>query len=302
MKVSHAYGDAGPVTALLRELVRAAGEGRAAVVPPSARHRWALPKAWLRQFGTRPGTWKQGIGFARPPAPEEVPARAWAPNVTVVTARSADVLGRMRVWRDRYAPGVTTSAITFAAFTSALRELGLNPDLRGGTFLADARRYLGKGVRIDSNFCMGPYLAPADLTDPREIHRTLKAELATGRILSMILLREGKMLLAGAPGEPDPYPSAVAVAPRPALTFSNQGRHDVLADLPWAVGPGARINQSVPTAVAPEGITLTTSEMNGVLHLEATFHASTYDPAAVARALDLVCFDPAALFRLTPRP
>jgi len=44
-----------------------------------------------------------------------------------------------------------------------------------------------------------------------------------------------------------------------------------------------------------EGITLTTSEMGGVLHLEATFHASTYEPAMVARALELVCADPAAL-------
>jgi hypothetical protein len=87
----------------------------------------------------------------------------------------------------------------------------------------------------------------------------------------------------------------VAVEPRPRLTFSNQGRHDVLADLPWAADAATRINQSVPTLNGPEGITLTTSEMGGVLHLEATFHASTYDPAVVARALRLVCTDPAAL-------
>ena len=67
----------------------------------------------------------------------------------------------------------------------------------------------------------------------------------------------------------------------------------MLADLPWATGPACRVNQSVPTLNGPEGITLTTSEMNGVLHLEATFHASTYDPAMIARALELVCADPA---------
>ncbi|WP_305789183.1 lipopolysaccharide biosynthesis protein [Symbioplanes lichenis] len=295
MKVAHAYGDAGPVNVLLRELVRAAGEERAAVIEPSVRHRWALPKAWWKQFGTKPGTWKQGLVFARPPAELPAETRPWAPNLTVVTARSGDVLGRMRTWRDQHAPGVTTSAITFAAFTAALRDLGLDPDLRGGIFLADARRYLGQDVRIDSNFCMGPYLYPADLTDPREIHKSLKAELATGRILSMIVLREGKMLVTGAPGFPDPYPAAAPVAPRPRLTFSNQGRHDLLADLPWAVGPGARINQSVPTATCNDGITLTTSEMNGTLHLEAMFHASTYDPAVIARALELVLTDPAAL-------
>jgi O-antigen/teichoic acid export membrane protein len=295
LKVSHAYGDAGPVNTLVHELIQAAYEGRAARIAPSRRHRTALPKAWWKQFGLKPGRWKEGLSFARPPHIEEGPARPWQASLTVVTARSGNVLGQMRTWRDQYAPGVTTSAITFAAFTSALIELGFRPDLRGGTFLADARRYLDSGVSIDSNFCMGPFLAPPSLTDPMAIHRTLKAELATGRILTMMLLREGKILLSGAPGMPDPYPTEVAVEPRPRLTFSNQGRHDMLGDLPWAVEPAGRVNQSVPTLNGPEGITLTTSEMNGVLHLEATFHASTYDPALVARALDMVCRDPAGL-------
>ncbi|MFI5936860.1 lipopolysaccharide biosynthesis protein [Actinoplanes sp. NPDC051494] len=295
MKVSHAYGDAGPVNVLLREVVRAAAEERPAVIGPSVRHRWALPVAWWKQFGTKPGRWKQGLSFARPPVHEEGPVRPWAADLTVVTARSATVLGDMRTWRDQHAPGVTTSAITFAAFAGALQELGLQPDLRGGVFLADARRYLGKGIGIDSNFVMGPYLSAESLTDPRSIHSTLKAELATGRILTMMVLREGKMLLSGIQGLPDPYPAVAPVAPHPALTFSNQGRHDMLGDLPWAVGPEGRVNQSVPTASGPDGITLTTSEMNGVLHLEATFHASTYDPAVLARALEMVCTCPATV-------
>ncbi|MBO3739753.1 lipopolysaccharide biosynthesis protein [Actinoplanes flavus] len=295
LKVSHAYGDAGPVNTLVREIVLAASEQRAARIAPSKRHKTALPKAWWKQFGLKPGRWKEGLSFARPPHIEEGPTRPWQAALTVRTARSAQVLGQMRAWRDQHAPGVTTSAITFAAFTAALIELGLKPDLRGGTFLADARRYLDKGVSIDSNFCMGPFLTPASLTDPVAIHTTLKAELATGRILTMMLLREGKIMLTGAPGMPDPYPAEVAVEPQPRLTFSNQGRHDMLGDLPWAVDPAGRVNQSVPTLNGPEGITLTTSEMNGVLHLEATFHGTTYDPAVIDRALYLVCSDPAGL-------
>ncbi|MEU8814694.1 lipopolysaccharide biosynthesis protein [Actinoplanes sp. NPDC048796] len=293
IKVSHAYGDAGPVNSLVHELVLAASQGRAAVIPPLERNRMALPKAWWKQFGTKPTRWKEGISFARPPEPEETRMRKWQPNLAVRTARSATALKEMRKWRDEYAPGVTTSAITFAAFTAALYNLGLQPDTSGATFLADGRRYLDKDVRIDSNFCMGPYLSPPDMMDPLSVHTTIKHELATGRILTMMMLREGKIALDGAPGMPDPYPAELPIPPRPRLTFSNQGRHDLLGDLPWSVGPEWRVNLSVPTLNSPEGVTLTTSEMNGVLHLEATFHASTFDPNLISRALELVITDPA---------
>ena len=299
MKVAHAYGDAGPVNTLLRELIRAAGEERAADIPPMLRHRTALPKAWWTTFGLSFGKIKASLAVPRAPHAAATPQRPWAAALTVETARSADVLGKMRTWRDQHSPGVTTSAITFAAFTAALQQLGLEPDMRGGTFLADARRYVGKDISIDSNFCFGSWLSPESLTDPAAIHTTLKAELAGGRMLTMMLLRETKIMITGAPGTPDPYPAEAPVEPHPQLTFSNQGRHDVLADLPWAIDPAARVNQSVPTLNASEGITLTTSEMGGVLHLEATFHASTYDPALVARALQLVCTDPAALIMAT---
>jgi O-antigen/teichoic acid export membrane protein len=298
MKVAHAYGDAGPVNALLRELIRAAAEERAAEIEPQRRHPMALPAAWWRQFRS-PSRWRDALAMSRTPHLEASVRRPWNAALTVETARSAEVLAKMRAWRDDHAHGVTTSAITFASFAAALRELGLDPDLSGATFLADARRYLGKDVSIDSNFCFGPYLRPAGLTDPAAIHVALKAELATGGMLTMMLLREAKLAVTGAPGLPAPYPAEATRQPRPRLTFSNQGRHDVLADLPWAVEAAARVNQSVPTLSRPEGITLTTSEMGGVLHLEATFHASTYDPALVARALDLVCQDPAALIMAT---
>lgn len=294
MKIAHAYGDAGPVNALLRELIRAAADGRPAWIEPQHRHPMALPKAWLRTFAN-PGRWGQALRIPRTPATRTVDPRPWTPALTVETARSAEVLATMRAWRDEHAPGVTTSAITFAAFAGALRELGLDPDLSGGTFLVDARRYLDPSVRIDSNFCFGPYLRPADMTDPVAVHLALKRELAGGGFLTMMLLRETKLAVAGAPGMPDPYPSEVSATPRPRLTLSNQGRHDVLADLPWAIEPAYRINESIPTLSAPEGITLTTSELGGVLHLEATFHASTYDPELVAEALQLVCASPASL-------
>jgi hypothetical protein len=92
----------------------------------------------------------------------------------------------------------------------------------------------------------------------------------------------------------------VPVAPRPRLTFGNQGRHDLLADLPWSAGPAGRVNSSLPTRVDPDAIAIGTSELDEVLHLDVAFHASTYDPGAVLRALHLTCEDPAAL--VTARP
>lgn len=299
MKVAHAYGDAGPVNVLLREVIRAAGQERAAQIEPMLRHKTALPRAWWKTFGLNVGKIKPTLAIPRAPRLPEAPQRPWTASLTVETARSAQVLAKMRAWRDQYSPGVTTSAITFAAFTSALQQLGLEPDLRGGTFLADARRYLDKGISIDSNFCFGGWLSPAALTDPAAIHTTLKAELAGGRMLTMMLLRETKIMLLGAPGLPEEYPAHAPIEPHPQMTYSNQGRHDLLGDLPWAVEPAGRVNQSVPTRNFPDGITLTTSEMNGVLSLEATFHATTYDRALVARALELVCTDPAALIMAT---
>ena len=154
-------------------------------------------------------------------------------------------------------------------------------------------------MTIDANFCWGQFLSPASRTDPAAIHRTLKAELATGRMLTMMALREGKLAVAGGESMPAPYPDRVPAEVHPRLTFSNQGRHDVLADLPWATAADGRVNHSVPTLNGPEGITLTTSELIGVLHVEATFHASTYDPAVIAQALAMVCHDPAALIMAT---
>jgi O-antigen/teichoic acid export membrane protein len=296
LKVAHAYGDAGPVNVLLREIVRAAGEGRVAEIEPSPRQRFALVQAWWKQFGTHPGRLREGVKLGGTYAAPDTDVRAWKAELSVRTARSADVLAKMRTWRDENAPGVTTSAITFAAFVAALQRVGLDPDTSGGIFLADARRYLPKETRIDSNFCWGQFLEPADLTDPAAIHKTLKAELGTGRMLTMMLLREGKLALLGGASLPAPYPDQAPVQVRPRLTFSNQGRHDALADLPWAADAARRINHSIPTRNGPEGVTITTSEMAGVLHVEVLFHASTFDATSMAKALEMVCDDPAALF------
>ncbi len=98
------------------------------------------------------------------------------------------------------------------------------------------------------------------LTDPLAIHTTLKAELATGRILTMMLLREGKILVTGAPGLPDPYPAEVAGRPAAAADLQQPGPAR-RAGRPALGGRGRRAGstRACPTLNGPEGITLTTS-------------------------------------------
>jgi hypothetical protein len=289
-KVTNAYGDAEPVNELLHELVHAAAGGRAATFPPAHRHiRYQLVRAWWQRFGLWPAR-----EVATPPIPA-TEMRDWSPQLTVRSDRSGEILRHIREWRDHRAPGVTTTAITFAAFVGALRDLGLDPDLSGAIFHIDARRYLDQQARVDSNFSMGVRLSPRDLTDPRSVNQTVQAELATGRVLGMMLRRTARIAVTGESGTPGPYPSKMSTTPRPRLTLSNQGRHDLLSDLPWTVDAASRANLSVPTHSDPEGITLTTSELDGALHLEATFHASTYDPELITRALDVVCTNPTGI-------
>jgi hypothetical protein len=99
------------------------------------------------------------------------------------------------------------------------------------------------------------------------------------------------------PHRPGAVPRQVAAQPRPQLTFTHLGRLDAYRDLPWAAEPGQRRNISVPTTAGPEAVTVSFSELAGVLHLNVSFHRSTFDPAAVRRAARLVCRYPVELVR-----
>jgi hypothetical protein len=299
MKVSHALGDADPVNRALRAVVMAAWQGRAATPPPAATAKLALTRALVRHFGRDPRRLAAGVRVNRPPNNlplGEGQGVVWAPQLTV---RSAAALAQLRTWRDAHAVGVSTAALTFAAFNAALLHSGLSSERPGAVMLADARRYLPAGASVGGNFCWGPYLTPDSLLDPRAISRALRAELTTGRIMTMMALRECRLALTGAPGMPAPYPTRRRADPRPELTFGNQGRHDVLADLPWAADPDERINMSAPTLSAPEGIVLSTSEMGETLHVDVTFHATTFDADLIGRAVNQVCHDPIGLIAAT---
>ena len=85
---------------------RRTGERPAAGAGPGGRRRagradradasasFALPRAWWKQFGKSPARWRDALRMARTPHAEAGETRPWLPNLTVRTARSADVLGK----------------------------------------------------------------------------------------------------------------------------------------------------------------------------------------------------------------
>ncbi|HKS99006.1 MAG TPA: hypothetical protein VJT31_05685, partial [Rugosimonospora sp.] len=177
---------------------------------------------------------------------------------------------------------------------AAFAECGLPAAGPGAVVLVDARRYLPAGRGADGNFAWGLYLRPASLTDPRAIQDELARELSTGSALAMLALRTGRLLVA--PGHREaPLPHRVPARPRPRFTFTHLGRLDGYRDLPWAADPARRRNISVPSTSGPDAVTVSLSELAGVLHVNVSFHRSTFDPERVRAATELACAHPAEL-------
>ncbi|MGC9668708.1 hypothetical protein ACNTMW_19395 [Planosporangium sp. 12N6] len=297
-KISHAVGDGGVNNRLIPELLRATAQRRPPRPPFPAPTRLPVVRGMLRHFGRHPARLVPALRVSLPPAAPAAPAggatRAWHPDVRYVSVRSGHALSDIRAWRDRHAPGVSAAAVLFAAARVALADNGLTPGQPGSVILFDARRYLPKGAEVAGNFSWGQYLEATDATDPRAVHARLGGEVASGRPMAMLALRTARQTLWPSHGGA-PAPHAVPVDPRPDLTLTHIGRLDMYTDLPWAGPVAERRNISVPSTSGPQAITLSFSELFGALYLNASFHGSTFDPAAVASAVDLICRDPVAL-------
>jgi hypothetical protein len=294
-KISHAVGDGRVVNTLFPELIRAAADGRPArpAFPPPTR----LPaaRAVLHHFGRRPDRLLRALPVARPPSSAASGSGPWRPDVAYTSMGSAHALAAIREWRDQAMPGVSAAAILFAATAVALRRCDLTPKWPGAVVLVDARRYLPPGGAVNGNFSWGHYLRPADLTDPRAVHEALTGELAAGGALAMLALRTGRLLLTPARRGHASALAPVAAAPRPELTLTHVGRLDAYTDLPWDAPAEGRQNISVPTTSGPEAITVSFTELAGVLYINASFHRSTFDEASVARAMGLIRDTPVRL-------
>jgi hypothetical protein len=297
IRVSHAIGDGRVFSALVPQVF---GAG----IAPSPRPvRLPLARAAASYFGRDPRRAGALVRVPRPVLPEpgpEEPYRPWRPDPWSHYARSAeDLLPRLREWRAARLPGVSAAAVLFAAARAAFEECGLAPDHQGLMVLVDARRYLpGRFVR--GNFTAAQYLEPSDPRDPRSVHEAIGAAVAAGRPLTSLALTDLYGLRSR--GRVPPVPDRVRLRPAPRLTLTHVGRLDGFAGLPWAGPPADRVLMSAPTPGGTEGVTVSFAELDGAIHVNVTYHRSTFDEASVRRAAELICADPVGLVtRYSPK-
>jgi hypothetical protein len=293
-KFAHPLGSGGYLNKLIAELMRAAVEGRTPNPPRVRQGRFLVSRAALRHFGRHPGAVRQMLGMPRPEPVAPAKTRTvggWRNTLTTRSDRSTEVITKqVRVWRDRNAPDVSLASIVFAALSSAFAKAGLDPDPAGLVLLVDGQRYLGKDWAAGPNFIIGQYLAVPDQRDPRAIHQTLHAAIASGRPLAAMalrLLRQPRDIGASSDRTvPDPP------HPKLILTF---GRLDPFVDLPWAVPAEEARHTNVSSVGEPDALSVATWELNGALHLAASFHAGVFPPETVERAIRMFCESPVAL-------
>ena len=280
MKISHAVGDGKVINLLIPELLRAAAEGRPARSTLVAPVRMPVARALLHHFGRHPERLAAALRVLRPPStPARRPdvALAARPGVHVVPLR-AGTRGHPDLARPPHARRVR-GCRAVRSRAGRVRRDRPQPSWPGAVVLVDVRRYLPPDSVVNGNFSWGQYLVPTDLTDPRAMHKALAEQLSTGRPLATLALRTAKLTLGLGDGQPEP-PRMIRANPYPELTLTNVGRLDGYLDLPWAAEPAERHNISVPTTSGPEGITVSFSELAGVLYVNASFHRSTFDPGA----------------------
>jgi hypothetical protein len=295
MKISHAVGDGTVFNTIFPELLRAAAAARVPHIAMTS-VRMPLMRAAARHYGRDPLRLASIVNTPRPVLPAgstSAPMRLWQPAWAHRAACSErTTVRRVRDWRDRRAPGVSVASVLFAAVFSAFRRCGFGTAMPGLMVPVDARRYLPAGMVLGGNFAAGQYIAPADPANPQAVQVALDQAIRSGRPLTTLALRNLYSMLGR---DSTSQPTQVSVQPQPQLTLTHLGRLTGYSDLPWTGGAEARQFLTAQRPGEPENVTVSIAEMDGALHVSASFHDTTFTPTEVARALTLFCEDPIAL-------
>ncbi len=303
VRATHAIGDGRTFNALVPALIEAASTNSPAKLVVERPTRLPLMRSVVRFFGRDPRRVVALLTTPRPVMPEPDPAtprRPWRSDTQSHYARSAEgQVDRLRAWRDQYMPGTSLAVLLFTAASAAFEKCGLPSEHPGMIIMIDVRRYLAKSGVVNGNFSTGPYVVPTVPGDPRSLHEALARSVDSGQPLGILAAMD---LRAWRSRKHQPTePTEVRVDPSPRLVVTHVGQLRSYAGLAWAAEPHERTMMSAPTPGGPEGITVSLAELAGVIHLNTTFHRSTFDENAVAEAARMICADPLALLHV-PAP
>jgi hypothetical protein len=299
VKVTHGIGDGRNFNIVVPALVHAATSGAAPSLPSAAATRLPLARATWRHFASDPRRVVKLLRMPRPtmPEPGSEETLPWTPDLCSHYVRSPEgQVSRLRAWRDQRLPGVSISALLFAATAAAFERCGIPSEHPGMIILVDARRYLPKSSTVYGNFSTGPYVVPARQRDPRALHEALALAVEAGQPLAILGAMDLHAWWTRRRARTDA--DRVRAHPSPRLALTHVGQLTSYAGLPWAAEPHERTMMSVPTPGGPEGVTISLAELDGIVHLNTTFHRSTFDEDSVRRAAELICDDPLSLLNV----
>lgn len=304
MRSAHALGDTATANPWFFGLLKADDPDRAlGLITGGRTSRFPLGSALVNQFGRDPRRAVRALRGAMPLGPSKInqsrPARreqalpASAVPELITRTAGPEVEAGLRGWRTEHAPKASMAALWMAASVRALRAHGI--DTGAGVFtMMNCRRYLPEGSAVRGNFAVGPYLLPADLSDPSSLGTELATAAVDGVPLVLLSAIAARSVLRR--GRPARMPTTVPPGAAPKINLSYFGgiTED---DVDWAVtrsGPEARYVVAAEPA-GPHAITYVFARSPYGMHLSATAHRQFTDVDALGSALDQVATDPVGL-------
>lgn len=293
--VDHACIDGLSINEIWPELIRCAisGEDPTAIAKPSIR--FPLVRALDNYYRRKPKRLLETLRVpaAAPPAEAAQPGPLveWHQEFGVVSVRfGKDVLAEIRDWRLANAKGITRTMVLFAAARAALETSELPPLRPGVNISVDMRKYLPQGAVLYGNFAPSIYVCPADGCDPAQLNAVIDEVMSVARPLAtMALVASTAKRRYRRTAQP---PTLAESTARPALSLIHCGRLKAFEKLPWKGSPADRRYVIGSTPGDPDGISVFISEIHGGVDVTATFNASTFDPAVVRAALEILATEP----------
>jgi hypothetical protein len=293
--VDHASIDGLSINEIWPELIRCAitGDYPVAIAKPSLR--FPLMRALDNYYRRKPKRVLETVRVPHPAPPVEAVEPGalvpWKQEFGVVSVRfGKDVLADIRTWRLANAKGITRTMVLFAAARAALETSSLPPLRPGVNISVDMRKFLPQNAVLHGNFAPSIYVCPADGCDPAQLNAVIDEVMSVARPLAtMALVAATATRRYRRTAQP---PTLAEATPRPALSLIHCGRLKAFEKLPWTGSPNDRRYLIGSTPGDPDGISVFISEIHGGVDVTATFNASTFDPAVVREALEILATEP----------